>query len=662
MATGIENAEPWDCVLMSPLRANKHSIPLICMTWKERLTAQAWVEFYRDNFDDNYLALEWNRLHTGAGRAITESGEVCTISIDAGTNGDWFCTAHNNAPRMYFQLNASLPCRIETKINSHTVPLGKTQAGIMIARDPDGQALAPVDPMAYFWGRFRSTVGGQDGIYVSDQCGLNGGLQAGGWDLSGPYWLRVEISVAKVLSFYASKDGLIWTNLGAPKAYNYNPLYVGLVCINTTLGIYNYPARAAPFEYFLIEELGEIGDWATSEECISFKDVRSPNRVYAGRIKSMSPLRRALDDKTGLYKVADLSLVLANNDRYYSERIAGGILKNQEVNVYHAWTENPETDRTLLMKMFIEDYSLKGTEFHVKMKDVTQRYFSKKIPANICTVADFPDIHPDHVGRVMPEIFGECVVGTEYDRPGAVEAVYIDTTGPPYIHLASRGELSDVTAVYDADGVVINPLNWTFIAGPPSTISVNDAAGDGTIYFDAEGYELGAWNSVNGYIQNLVYIIEYLLRFLMEMPSDLVEPLAFDSLATYFDDQGWGTNGFLILQTRQDAMEVLRQLLFTGGIKGWVAKGGKFTVDVKDINNYEITSTDSWLFTQTDLLQAPDRQWNLTKAINTVNARFGFIPWQQLWIGAGDDFRDNFYDAVMEENIRIPVKEAPRPD
>jgi len=92
-----------------------------------------------------------------------------------------------------------------------------------------------------------------------------------------------------------------------------------------------------------------------------------------------------------------------------------------------------------------------------------------------------------------------------------------------------------------------------------------------------------------------------------------------------------------------------------------VAKGGDFVVDIKDTFNYEITSTDSHLFTQTDLLQAPDRQWNLTKAINTVNARYGFIPWQQLWLDAESDYKENFYDADMEEDIEMRGKDYPLP-
>lgn len=640
------------------VRDKRHSIPLICMEWKERLTSETWVEYYRDNFDGIALGAEWDTLHTGAGKTITEAGEVCTIAIAGGTNGAWFCMVNNNAPRMSFQLNSGFPCRIETKISSHTVPLGETHAGIMISKEPDGQAINPAaDQPAYIWGRYRDTVGGLNGVRVIAQCGVKNGLEGVPWDGTGPYWFRVEISAAKVLSFYASTDGLTWVNLGWTQAYNFSPLYVGLAVMNQTGGLYPWPGRSAPFEYFLIERIGEVGEFVTTEECISFQDVRSPDRVYAGRIKSMSSLKRALDDKTGLYKIADLSLVLANNDRYYSQRIASGILKNQEANVYHAWTENPETDRVLLMKMFIEDYSLRGNEFHVKMKDATQRYFSKKIPENICTEADYPDIHPDHVGRYMPEVLGECVVGEEYEFPGAIEAVYIDTDGPPYIHLASRGELNDVTAVYDANGDVINPLNWTFITGPPSTISIADAAGDGTVYFNAEGYTVPAWDSVNGYIQNLVYIVEYLLNYLMEMPVSLIDQASFDALAAYFDAQGWGTTGFLIIQNRVDAMEVLRQLLFTGEIKGYVAKGGDFTVEIKDVHDYEITSLDSHLFTQTDLLQAPDRQWNLTKAINTVNARYGYIPWQQLWLGAGSDYKDNFFETVMEKDVRIPREE-----
>lgn len=719
------------------VRSSGQSVPLLCLTWKERLTEEAWVECFRDDFDDADIAAEWTKHKTDANRTIVEAGGLLTISISPfGTLAHWN-HSYNEAPKLYKTVSdicPNFPYEIITKLT--TLPDFGTDsfAGILISMTPTkrwisfergntepsagetitrsgggddvglynsvivtGGAWATNDAVGYilldaaegqfqdnFW--YDGSVSGnaifvgrhytgalREGIYFGMIGGTPDRLQLrhsheGFWDKNGdntlPVWLKIIISAAGNMTFWYSTDGTSYTQYtdgGAPLTLSTtllgtSSLLSGLMCLNTPG---NLNATTATFEYFLQQEWGAVGDWATSEECLSFKDIRAPTRHYAGRLKSLSPLKRALDDRTGLYQVADLSAVLANNDRYYSQRVADGMLKNQDVNLYHAWTEEPDASRTLVMRMFVEDYKLKGPEFHVKMKDVTQKYFSKKIPENICTAADYPNIHLDHEGRFMPEVLGECVVGATYDRPGAVEAVYVNTAGPPYIHLASRGELNDVTAVYDADGAVIAPVNWTFVAGPPSTISVNHASGDGTIYFNCEGYSVPAWDSANGYVQNLVRIIEYLLYNLMDMPGELIDSASFDDLADYFDDQGWGTSGFLILQKRQDAMEVLRQLLFTGGIKGYVALGGRFTVDIKDVHNYEITSTDSYIFTQTDLLEAPERQWNLTKAINTVSARYGYIPWQQLWIGAGSDYKENFMDAVMEDRIAMHEEALP---
>jgi len=635
------------------------------MTWKERRTEEEWYEFYRDDFDDAAIGAEWTAYNTDANRTIVEAGDILTIHIDGSFDARW-ASSNNKAPKLY-QGVPSIPFEVIIKMPAFILE-DNTNCGVFIGYH-DGDWTN--EKVTYKFQKVNAAGGHSIRVDRIFAIGATTGktMEVGSdiysaMDESAELLFKITVDVSEDVRFYVSDDdGASWYQmrkggiLGVWSDFFATDMEIGPFASATA----HVGSVDAEFDYFLIRKLHEVGEWTTTEECISFQDVRSPDRVYAGRIKSLSPLKRALDDKTGLYKISDMSMVLANNDRYYSERIAAGILKNQEVYIYHAWTNEQEVNRVLLMKMFIEDYSLKGTEFHVKMKDSTQKYFSKKIPANVCTVEDYPDIHPDHIGRYMPEVLGECVVGATHEKPGAVQAVYIDTDGPPYIHLASRGELNAVTAVYREDGTLINGANWTFIAGPPSTISVNHADGNGTIYFNAEGYSVAAWDSGAGYIQNLVYIIEYLLHYLMDMPIELIDQASFDTLATYFNDQGWGDTGFLILQKRQDAMEVLRQLLFTGGIKGYVAKGGDFVVDIKDTFNYEITSTDSHLFTQTDLLQAPDRQWNLTKAINTVNARYGFIPWQQLWLDAESDYKENFYDADMEEDIEMRGKDYPLP-
>lgn len=722
------------------VRAKRHSIPLICMEWKERLTEERWIVDFRDDFDDAFIGDDWALNQTeedawvpAGTKTVTEAADLLSIAIAEGTSGHWSEAANrgaNKAPKAYMELGSSPPYRITTKITNFTFnPDGDNFGGLIVGvhpdqcygmfgfgREVDSSGIAVGETISYgastvgkvagsvteggTWGGSNAngyvrwiesqdhwpnntwidgTVGGADFFKAEYRAGLSHRIYMFGmkdeagpnrirvrsnttlYDADGastiPVWLKIEIDEDWDITFWFSTDGVNYTqyeHAAAPFEVNVGAsLNVGLFASNNNAG---KGATSVSFEFFLIERLADIGEYATNEECISFQDVRSPDRVYAGRVISLSPLKRALDDRTGLYKVADMTMVLANNDRYYSERVAGAILKNQEVNVYHAFTEDPEVGRTLLMKMFIDDHSLKGTEFHVKMKDATQKYFAKKIPANVCTEEDYPNIHPDHVGRMMPEVLGECIVDLTHEHPGAIEAVHVNTA-MPWQYLLSRGPLNAVTAVY-VDDVLWNPINYAFIPGTPSLLNLASDEGDSRLTFDAEGYSIPAWDSANGYIQNIVYIIEYLLHYLMDMSLGLIDQTSFDNLATYFDDKGFGEIGHLILQNQQDAMEILRQLLFSGRIKGYVAKGGRFTVDKKSINDFAIASLDSHLFTQTDLVGAPDKPWNLKDAVNTVNVRNGYIPWQQLWLSAVSDFLENEMDGIMEGDI--PIRDIDR--
>jgi hypothetical protein len=629
------------------------------MNFKKTLLVTDWYEYFRDDFDDAILRPEWLTYGTNSGRSIIESGGVCTLAITDGTEAAWWCTTRNEAPRMYFELEASLPCRVTTKLNLSTpTDPGWTQAGIMIARNPTGVAAAPADPMSHFWSRYLDSNGARDGIWATDQCGVNAGLDAAPWDTDGPVWLRVEISAAKLLTFSASLDGSVWTVLGFTTTYDYDPLYVGLVCANNT-GPPHWVARSAPFEYFLIEEYKAQNP--IEVECLAPIDTRAPTVFYEGRIKQMSSLKRAVDDKTGLFQIADMSMTLANEDKHYSQKMASRFLKNQEATLYHAWTEEAEALKTEIIKLIVEDHSMKGPDFIIKFKDITQKYFTLKVPANICTSDDFPDIHPDHEGRFMPEILGRAELSMAYEHPGAVEAVYVDTSGPPFRCLASAGLVTIPSGeVWIADVPKSEPVDYSVVQAGGRTyldFAAGQDPGDDIVAFNAFGYSVPIWNSTNGYIQNLAYIMQYFLRFIMGIPHSLVNSPSFATLASYYEDMGVEKNGYLILQDRIDAMEVLRQLLFTGGAKGFMAMDGKFNVQRKNICNWEIASTDYHIFEQIELFGSPHRQWNLTSAINTVNVEYGLIPWQDLYTGARKEYKENRYGAPMEDDIRRERRE-----
>ncbi len=616
------------------IQTQRNSLPLLCLNFK----VPSYPDYYfRDDFDDDIRDPLWTDIrHNGT---ITEAGGLLTLAIAETEDGDWW-VGIDNAPIAIISPTANA-LTITTKLNEYTVNVS-TNAGLII-----GNTLSIPDnagTYCYSWMRAR-TEGGINGLEVIN-LGV-AGSQAVNNVTTPPVWLRIRAtaqSAPNTIYFDYSTDGINWINIHS--ITNFNWTFVGLHAKNWA---HPGPEISAPFEFFQLENL-------TEQECLAPIDTRAPNVFYEGRIKQMASLKRAVDDKTGLFQIADMSITLANEDKHYSQKMASYILKNQEATLYHAWTDERDADKIEIIKLIVEDHSMKGPDFIIKFKDITQKYFTKKVPENICTKDDFPWIHPDHEGRCMPEILGNASLLGDYEYQGAVEAVYVNTTGPTFWCLASAGiitiptgevwigtdqktEGGEYNVVYESGHTYIQ-----FLAGHDP--------GEKTVTFNAHGYTVPLWDSANGYIQNLAYIIQYFLRFIMELPAELVNSPSFTTLASYYEEMGVDENCYLILQDRVDAMEVLRQLLFTGGAKGFMAMDGEFNVQRKNICNWEIDSTDYHIFEQIELFDSAHRQWNLTSAVNTVNVEYGFIPWQNLYTGAKSEYRDNRFERDMEDDIR----------
>ncbi len=381
-------------------------------------------------------------------------------------------------------------------------------------------------------------------------------------------------------------------------------------------------------------------------------DMRADARFYDGRIKSLSSLQRSIDDNTGLFRIADMNVVLANNDFEFSKLLASNYLKGQSVKLYHLWMDEPERLREHIITLFAEDQSLKGADFKVKMKDATQKYFDKKVPFNICTSESFPDINPDYDGQPMPEILGLAQFSTGEDK-GAVKAIYVDTVSNLY--LAAVRTLPNVFAVYSNNVLMATPGDYTIVyPGGRTYINFIADQADNIISFNTWGYSFGAWDSALPFVYNPAYVMLYFLRFIMDIPFAALDVESFDDLATIYDNME--VSGKLILQKREDPIEIFRQLLFTFGAKAFVTKEGRIKVGRKDISAY---SADTFLFEQNDLLISGERDWNLTKTMNVDNARYGYIPWLRLFKSAVTDSRSTF-DEDYEDDVNLPKEFLPQ--
>lgn len=390
------------------------------------------------------------------------------------------------------------------------------------------------------------------------------------------------------------------------------------------------------------------------DEYYAPQDTRGSEHFYSGRLKSVSPFTRSIDDKTGLFSISDMNVTLANPDKKFSKLLAEYWLKNQIIEFFYGRGIQPEAWQSDLFQGIIDDYSLKGPHFDVVIKDIIQKYFQIKLPLHICTKADYPNIHESALGgKVRPAVIGNAslIPAVAGEKSGSVEALYIDTVNHSY--LAADFSLYSVTEVYSKDILKATPADYSiaYRDGGRTYIDFTADQGDNRITFNSKGCSVPMWDSSNGYLQNPAYIISFLLTQLMGMPINFLNMDSFDVLAGLFEVAGWHQSGLLVLQGEaRDAWSVLQELLFTCGAKLWPAKDGRLTIGRKDITNYK---TDLFIFEQLDLWEPPNRPYNLPAAVNFANAKWNYAPAHSAFQGSMEKGRESsitkFGKEIMEE-------------
>lgn len=404
-----------------------------------------------------------------------------------------------------------------------------------------------------------------------------------------------------------------------------------------------------------------ITDGAISKEYYSQDIVRAPDMVYEGIIQEVSSFRRAVDDRTGLFKVADCSVTLSNQNKKFSKLLATHFFKDQLATFYHAFIEEEESKKREIVRMVVEDYNIKGGKFELILKDVTQKYLNKQLPRNICTnteldeddpdVRKFPYIHDSFEGDPMPEILGLATYTGE-DKRGAVEAIYVNTVS--YKYLAAAGFLKEITEVYSDNTLQILGTHYNIVQDDKYTyIDFTGDQGDNRITFNCKGYPYhDDWNSDNDYVQNPAYIIGYVLMELLGVPEKLIDIPSITTLAAKYEAMGEAESGCLIIQSKRTATQVLKDLLFSCGAKLWISKMGEFKVGRKDETSLATTLI---VFEQFDLLDAPNKKMGLKKVVTGAKVYWGFIPVHDVFKGSKEvnrkDLEDD-YGGEHEDTIR----------
>jgi len=377
-------------------------------------------------------------------------------------------------------------------------------------------------------------------------------------------------------------------------------------------------------------------------------DVRTPDIFYDGYILNATSLKRAINDRTGLYSVSDMSLDLANNDKEWSEMMARYIMKNAYVTIFHAWGDEPHGWRTSIHRMVIDDYEMEADKFRVFLKDITKKYFELNIPEHIITTEEYPDAHEDAVGKGISDLLGDCYL-TGVSSPGSFEAYCVDITNKYY--LAAWGSLHAIPEVY-SDGVLkATPGDYSinYRDGGRTYIDFVADQGDNKITFNTEAYMFGAWNSANGYIQNPARILQFVLMILLHVPVELINTASFDAVTQHFIDRGFQESAKFWACDPKKAEEKLSDFLFTFGMKLYPDRQGRISVGIKDESNYQ---SDYYIFEQLDCLEPARNVPNLKRAENYVRYKWDEHPAANLFAKAGEARNENsirdFGNSILE--------------
>lgn len=374
-------------------------------------------------------------------------------------------------------------------------------------------------------------------------------------------------------------------------------------------------------------------------------DTITPNIFYDGRILELSALSRSVSDRGGLFVASDTSISLANHDLEFSKLLAEYFIKNQVVEIFYGWADQPEGWKTAAAYLVVDDYERTGPVFRASLRDITTKYFKVKVPQYRCTLSEYPNIHPNHLNRQMPEVIGNASL-TMAGNGGAVEAVCVDTITHKY--LAARGSLYSIPQVY-ADGALYPSAGYavSYDDGGRTYITFTSDMADKKITFNAQGYSFVDWDSINGYVQNPAYVLLFFLGFIVGVPEEFLDFDAFDILAATFAAAGESTTGYLVLQREQDSENILEEQLFTMGALSAFDRTGRFHVERKGL---DVLGTDLFVFTQIDTLDFPSFQYNLKTAINRIRFRWNYCPGQEVY-AQGDEAQRDSSIADFEEEI-----------
>jgi len=404
------------------------------------------------------------------------------------------------------------------------------------------------------------------------------------------------------------------------------------------------PTRDNPKPIYFTDWYWEKKDGTESIKNWSNDFVSFISKAYEGRLLSLSPLTREVDDETGIFSVSDLVAEVAQGNTYEIAKLfAEYMIRNRAVDLFFGFQSEPIEWKESVCKMIVDDHDDDSEKLTALLKDITQKYFKRKLPKYTCTEEEYTNIHDSAKNQPMPDILGlHSYTGT--DSPGAFKALHVDTVN--HIYLAARGSLHSITEVYSANTAKATPGDYSITYGEGGRTYIDFVAdqGDNEIRFNCKGYMYSPWNSANGYVENPAYVLGFLIAFIIGVPGENMDLESFDTLAAVFTAAGYDEIGKHAIDATETPDNSVSRLLWTFGIRAYTSKEGLYSVKRFDVSAF---ATALIIFSEIDCKTPPVKHQNAAQAVNIANVAWDYVSAPGRFKGA----KEKKWQQSIDDNL-----------
>jgi hypothetical protein len=222
------------------------------------------------------------------------------------------------------------------------------------------------------------------------------------------------------------------------------------------------PQRIAPVAFHAViigaglVSVVEI-QFASGTRLYSYEGISAPGAWWKDAVISIGEFSREVPVLPGEARISDATVILDNTDLEFSKLKATESFRNTRFIIRHGDSSQGAAGLTTVFTGEIANYNLSEGQCVFSVRDITYDRFRENM-AGAFTITDFPNLPREHLGKLIPIIYGR---NTHVEVPaprGVVPAYLVDPAvgGTKYVYVLARHPCQAVLEVFHY-GVLLAP-------------------------------------------------------------------------------------------------------------------------------------------------------------------------------------------------------------